>query len=1125
LNLKVLILSHRSPYFPPSVILQIPEEIKRDDLKQVPLLIDIYERGFFIHTFGTFKTANLIFNVPSEYSKTGVERLLISLVVDDQSKIKSTLAEEFLAGFVEEFKKIEDVFEAFYLDSMFDKGDPNKLAEIRSLLSIFYNSFSEEEVIFEQKEARILIFGLSQSGKTTIIKTRRKSVSKTTFPTINVDISKILVNNVSMLTYDIPGKYKAKEIWKPYLKNQDGLIFVLDVTDTIRFSYARELLHEIARKPELSELPLLILFNKTDRKRSDLKVLEESMGVKELGNRPLKSFLTSGIMNINIDEAFNWLSLKIAERAEQYTPRKEVGILFCRWDENLGIKIEAVYPKDAFENPELISVKSFSISQFIFGGDQFRPTSVILPFPHLNSNAAIYFDSVPNESIRGGELPLSLIVYYNEKIPKNIINQFSNFILKEFEEIKKNYLDKNQVMDTLENIHSIINNQISLYQPSIEALKIAELRYEALFKAARDAILIIDKKSGIIMDVNQEAEELFQRPFEDFIGLHSSQILSDIIDIDFNEEVFKELNYPFPLRLEVIDNSGNFIPVEISVNDVQIGGQILVQYIIRDIRKRIEAEIKLKHSEIKYRYLFQESPFSVLLIDPRGFLVDCNPALEETLGYTRDELLGKKFVDLSIIHRDYIVDVLKRLRIEERGKIFPPLEIQLYHKNDNLIWVNMQTSCVDIGDDTFYQIICQNISEEKKIEQELMKISRLKAIITAIASRFVGIQDFGQAIVESLRDIGEFVNATRIYLYILNENFSFIKRNYEWYSKVMFSQVNLPENMEMNNFPWLTEKLLESDYLYVKNVDELPTEAVNLKYFLDNRDVKNFLIFSVKISGVLEAIICLDNIKDNDHWIEKNLDLLSIISDLLKNVLHRKLAEEYLRVSEETIHQEFDREYFYKELFVNDINSIIENIQLSLIEYEKADNQIILESKRDLLDIIKDQCINSKLLIDIIHKLTMLDQTNIIIEPIKLSSTIEDVKEFIKNSYSNKRINIDVEHPAGEIYVKADKFLIDVFVNILISSIRYNKNPIIEIKIIIFRSQQDNKNYIKVEFVDYQKEILNIEKEMIFQKEREKDSKIKEIILGFLLVERILNNYNGKIWVEGDSFVILLPEA
>ncbi|MFW9784619.1 MAG: ADP-ribosylation factor-like protein, partial [Candidatus Heimdallarchaeota archaeon] len=991
----MLILSHRSSYFPPSIFVQIPEAVQREDIEQVALLIDIYEKGFFIHTFGTFKTANLIFNIPSEYSKSGNERLLISLAFDNNTKFKATLVEEFLEGIAEEMTKIADVYKALYVDSMVDEGDYGKLEDIKTLLHIFYNSFPEEEVIFEQKEARVLIFGLSHSGKTTIIKTRRKSVSKATFPTINVDISKIIVNNVSMLTYDIPGKYKAKEIWKPYLKNQDGLIFVLDITDTIRFSYARELLHEIAGKPELSELPLLILFNKTDRRQSNIEELEEAMGVELLGERPMKSFLTSGIMNVNIDEAFNWLSLKIAERAEQYTPRTEVGIIFCRWDENLGIKIEAVYPKDAFENPELIAVKSFSISQFVFGGDEFRPTSVILPFPHLNSNAAIYFDSVPDDTIRGGALPLSLIVYYNQKIPKNIINQFSSFILKHFEDIKRNYLNHNQVIDILDSIHRIIINQISLYQPSIEVLKIAELRYEALFKAARDAILIIDRKSGLIMDVNKEAEALFQRPFEDFVGLHASQILSGIIDIDFNEEVFEQLNYPFPLRLEVIDNSDNLIPVEMTVNEVEIGGQIFVQYIIRDIRKRVEAEIKLKHSETKYRFLFRESPFSVLLIDPKGFLVDYNPALENMLGYAEDELIGMKFVDLSIIHRDYLIEVLNRLKSEERGKYYPPLELQLYQKNGNLIWVNMQTAFVDIGDDTFYQIICQDITEEKKIEQELIKISRLKAIITAVASRFVGIKDFKQAIIESLRDIGEFVNATRVYLNILNENFKLIERNYVWYSKVMYPQINLPENLELNNFPWLTENLLKSDYLYVKSLNSLPPEAVNLKYFLENQKARNYLTFPVKINGILEALISFDNIKDRDLWIEENLDLLSIISDILKNVLLRKLAEEHLRIGEETIHEEFDREYFYKELFVNDINSVIKNIQFSLNEYEKVDNENIFESKRNLLATIKDQCINSKLLIDIIHKLTMINQTNVLIEPVNLNNVIADVKEFI----------------------------------------------------------------------------------------------------------------------------------
>jgi len=1103
----------------------MPETIQRDDIKQVPLTIDLYDSGFFKHMFGTFKTANLIFDIPSEYSRTKKERLLISLVIDSKSKINTALAQEFLEGFVEEFKKIEDAFKAFYVNSRVYKGDPTKLEEIRALLTTFNISFPEEEVIFEQKEAKILIFGLSMAGKTTIIRTRRKSVSKTIFPTISVDISRFLVNNVSLLTYDTPGKDKVKEIWKPYLKNQDGLIFVLDVIDKIKFSNARELLHEIAGKPELSELPLLILFNKIDLKQPDINDLEEAMGLKKLGKRPIKSFLTSGIKNINIDEAFNWLSLKIVERVEQYTPRRDVGIILCRWDENLGIKIEAVHPKDAFENPELIAVKSFSISQFIFGGDEFRPASVILPFPHLNSNAAIYFDFIQNESIRGGLLPLSLIIYYNDKIPKNIINQFSSFILKQFDDIKKNYLDKKQIVDILESIHSAIINQIALFQPSIEALKMAELRYEALFKAARDAILIIDKKSGIIMDANKEAEALFQRPFEDFIGLHSSQILSAIINIDFNEEVFDSLNYPFPLRLEVIDNSGNLIPVEISVNEVQMGGQIFVQYIIRDISKRIEAEIKLKHSEIKYRHLFKDSPFSILLIDPKGSLVDFNPALEKTLGYTREELMGRKFADLSLIHQDYMVEVLKRFKKEERGKIFPSLEIQLYQKNGNLIWVNMQTSFVDIGEETFYQIICQNITEQKRIEQELMKISRLKAIITGIVSRFVGIKDFDQAIIDSLKDVGEFVNATRAYLYIFNKNFGFTKRNYVWYAKLIYPQINLPKNIIINNFPWVIEKLKTSDYFYIKNVDNLPKQAKKFKIFLDIHKIKNLLTFSVKINDILEGIVCFDNITYEDYWIEENLELISIISDIFKNVILRKLAEENLRISKQTIHQEFDRVYFYKELFVNDIKNIIKSIQSLLNEYNKQDNQIILKSRRELLDSIEDQCINGQLLIYIIQKLAMLNEKNVLIKPVNLINAIQDVIEFITNSYSNKKINIIVEHPTEDLYVKADKFLLDVFVNILISSIRYNKNPTIEIKIIIFRSQIDNLNYIKIKFIDYQEEILNIGKELIFKKEREKDGKIKEIILGFLLVERVLNNYNGKIWVEGDSFVILLPEA
>ncbi|MFX1496980.1 MAG: PAS domain S-box protein [Promethearchaeota archaeon] len=1123
--MRILVLSHRNPFFPPYIFQKVPETIERDDLKQVPTLIELYEDGFFIHMFGTFKTANLLFDIPSKYSRTKKERLLISIIVDNKSKIKATLAQELLEGFVEEFKKIKKVYKAFYVDSQVYQGDPDKLEKIKTLLNTFNATFPEEQVIFEQKEAKVLIFGLSLAGKTTIIRTRRKTVSKTIFPTINVDISRILVNNVSLLTYDTPGQVKFKEIWKPYLKGQDGLIFVLDVSDNLKFPDARKLLHEVVGIPELSELPLLILFNKIDLEEPNVSDLVEAMGLEKLEKMPMKYFLTSGVNNINVDEAFNWLSLKIAERVETYTPRREIGIIFCRWDENLGVKIEAVYPEDAFENPELISVKSFSISQYVFGGEEFKRAMVILPFPHLNSNAAIYFDSVSDESIRGGLLPLSLIIYYNDRIPKSIINQFNHFVLKQFEIIKNNYLNNVQVLELLKETHSTIIHQIDAYKPSIEALKIAELRYEVLFKAARDAILIIDKKSGIIIDANKQAEELFQRPFEDCIGYHSSQLLSDIINIDFNEEIFDELNNPFPLRLDVVDNSGNLIPVEISVSEVQMGGQVFIQYIIRDISKRMEAEIKLKNSEIRYRHLFKDSPFFILLIDPNGSIVDCNPALEKALGYTREELMGRKFVDLSLIHQNYLIEVLKRFKKEERSRIFPPLEIQLFQKDGNLIWVNMQSSFVEIGNETFYQIICHDVTEQKRTEQDLKKISKLQAIIARIISRFVGIKDFNQAINDSLREFGELINAARAYIYIFSNTYNFMKRHYLWYGKLLYPQIELPQFISINNFPWVIEKLDTSEYFYVNDITILPDQAKNFKIFLGDQKIENFLLFSIRIDDHLEGIMCFDNLSEKDYWNEENLEILGIFSDILKNAILRKLAEDNLRISEESFHDEFDREYFYKELFVNDMNNIIRNLQSSIDDYIKPINQIATKLPNELLDNVKSQCINAQLLIYIIQKLTLLNETKIVIEKVDLNRVIDDVIDFITSTYTNKKINILVEHPNEHLYVKADKFLIDIFVNLLISSIRYSKKPSIEFKIVINRSQENNINYVKIKFIDYKKEILNVEKNLIFKKEIKYDSKIKEIILGFLLVERILNNYKGRIWVENYNFVISIPEA
>ncbi|MFX0009568.1 MAG: hypothetical protein ACFE9R_04580, partial [Candidatus Hermodarchaeota archaeon] len=89
----------------------------------------------------------------------------------------------------------------------------------------------------------------------------------------------------------------------------------------------------------------------------------------------------------------------------------------------------------------------------------------------------------------------------------------------------------------------------------------------------------------------------------------------------------------------------------------------------------------------------------------------------------------------------------------------------------------------------------------------------------------------------------------------------------------------------------------------------------------------------------------------------------------------------------------------------------------------------------------------------------------------------------------------------------------------------HNPNPIIDFKIIIYRTLQDNTKYLKIEFVDYKSEISDVKKEKLLSKDYEKDSRVKELLLGFRLVEHILDRYNGRIWVEGKNFVVIIPEA
>ncbi|MCJ7647425.1 MAG: PAS domain S-box protein [Candidatus Lokiarchaeota archaeon] len=158
-----------------------------------------------------------------------------------------------------------------------------------------------------------------------------------------------------------------------------------------------------------------------------------------------------------------------------------------------------------------------------------------------------------------------------------------------------------------------------------------------------------------------------------------------------------------------------------------------------NITERKIAEQKLKESEKKYRNIYENTPFSVVLINSQGAVVDANPTTEVMFGYKRDEVIGKKFMNLSIIHPDYLPTILELFQKFVKGESMHRIDIQIQRKNGTIFWANLQAALTNIGEETYVQALFTDITSKKESEllvnKEISKLKELEKIRKNLISR------------------------------------------------------------------------------------------------------------------------------------------------------------------------------------------------------------------------------------------------------------------------------------------------------------------------------------------------------------------------------------------------------
>ena len=86
----------------------------------------------------------------------------------------------------------------------------------------------------QEKEARILVLGLDNSGKTTILKALSDEDTEDIAPTQGFNIKSLSKDGFILNVWDIGGQKAIRAYWPNYFEGTDGLVYVVDSSDEQR---------------------------------------------------------------------------------------------------------------------------------------------------------------------------------------------------------------------------------------------------------------------------------------------------------------------------------------------------------------------------------------------------------------------------------------------------------------------------------------------------------------------------------------------------------------------------------------------------------------------------------------------------------------------------------------------------------------------------------------------------------------------------------------------------------------------------------------------------------------------------------------------------------------------------
>lgn len=295
------------------------------------------------------------------------------------------------------------------------------------------------------------------------------------------------------------------------------------------------------------------------------------------------------------------------------------------------------------------------------------------------------------------------------------------------------------------------------------------------------------------------------------------------------------------------------------------------------------------------------------------------PSAEELFGLDMDTLMkdnswwGKIVYkeDLPVLN-EIISEVVEKSEYEKKYRIkTPDGQIKWVQNKGKLIYEN--------GVPIRMNGILVDITEKKKTEELLEAQEELKNILIELSSTYINmdLDEVDRQIQNSLRRIGEFVEADRAYIFKYDLEANTCSCTYEWVQKGISQELENTQNIPLDALPQWLEAHQEGEPFSVEDVSILDQQGLGeLKGHLEPQGIQSLITIPMIYRKELLGFVGFDSVKNKHTYSQKEIELLFVFAQMLINVQVRKLSETRL------FHQE--------EKFRN----IISNMNLGLLEVD-----------------------------------------------------------------------------------------------------------------------------------------------------------------------------------------------